>query len=362
MNTKIKEKKAFTGKIFYIGIDVHKKSWSITILSDYFEHKTFNQFPETKTLINYLRKHFPGAIYYSCYEAGFSGFWLHRQLESYGVNNIVINAADVPSSNKDKVSKTDRIDSRKLAKALRGRMLNGIYIPDPQQQERRSLSRYRLILMRDLRRSKNRLKSLLQYYGISIPEGLDNSFWSKRFLNWLKTIKMQEASGQYCIATLINNYEFNCSQILQVSNKLRSIFRKEEKQMYNLLRSIPGIGPITAIALITELGPVDRFGKTTQLASFVGLTPRINNSGEKERTGGITSRSNKYLRSLIIESSWMVIRKDPALMKYYLDLRSRMIGQKAIVKVARKLLNRIRYVMKNKEEYTLGIGITEPVK
>jgi transposase len=132
--------------------------------------------------------------------------------------------------------------------------------------------------------------------------------------------------------------------------------------MYYLLRSVPGVGPITAIALISELGPLDRFAKTNQLASFVGLTPRVNNSGERERTTGITYRSNKYLRTLIIEASWMAIRKDPALMKYYTDLRGRMMGQKAIVKVARKLLNRIRFVIKNKVEYTLGIEITEPVK
>jgi len=362
MKTKIREKKSFTGENIYIGIDVHKKSWSITILTDYMEHKTFHQSPDSSQLVNYLHRCFPGANYLSCYEAGFSGFWLHRQLEQFGIMNIVINAADAPSTNKDKESKTDRVDSRKLAKALRGQMLTGIFIPERQQQERRSLSRYRLILMRDFRRSKNRIKSLLQYYGISIPEGLDNSFWSKRFLNWLKTIKMDEPSGQYCIEILINNYEFNYQQILEVGNKLRSIFRKEEKQMYNLLQSIPGIGPITAIALISELGPMDRFRKTTQLASFVGLTPRVNNSGDKERTAGITSRNNKYLRSLLIEASWIAIRKDPALMKYYIELRRRTISQKAIVKVARKLLSRIRFVMNNKQEYEFGIGITEPVK
>jgi transposase len=361
MRTKIREKKSFTGENIYIGIDVHKKSWSITILTDYLEHKTYNQSPDPSVLISYLQRNFPGANYLSCYEAGFSGFWLHRQLEDQGVKNIVINAADVPSSNKDCETKTDRVDSRKLAKALRGQMLTGIFVPERKDQERRSLSRYRLILMRDLRRSKNRIKSLLQYYGIPIPEGLDNSFWSKRFVTWLKTVKMEEVSGEYCLNTLISNYEFNYRQMLEVGKELRSIFRKEEKEMYNLLINIPGIGPITAIALISELGPSDRFRKTSQLASFVGLTPRINNSGERERTSGITYRSNKYLRSLLIEASWMAIRKDPALMKYYMELRSRMIGQKAIVKVARKLLNRIRFVMKNKVEYTIGIEIIEPV-
>lgn len=362
METKIKEKKSFTGENIYIGIDVHKNNWSITILSEQLEHKTFNQAPETIRLKHYLENHFPGANFYSCYEAGFSGFWIHRQLESNGFNNIVINAADAPSSNKEKVNKTDRMDSRKLAKALRGQMLNGIFIPSRQQQERRSLSRCRFILMRDFRRSKNRIKSFLQYYGLHIPEGLDNSFWSNGFVNWLKTIKMEDQAGQYCIETLIKDYELKYKQILEISNKLRSIFRKEEREMYYLFRSVPGIGPITAIALITELGPAGRFVSINQLSSFVGLTPRTNSSGENERVGGITSRSNKYLRSLLIESSWMAIRKDPALMKYYMELRKKMVGQKAIVKVARKLLNRIRHVMKHKEPYRIGVGYTEPVK
>ena len=82
MNTKIKEKKSFTGDNMYIGIDVHKNSWSITILTDYLEHKTYNQSSDSSLLISYLKRNFPGGTYLSCYEAGFSGFWLHHELKS----------------------------------------------------------------------------------------------------------------------------------------------------------------------------------------------------------------------------------------------------------------------------------------
>jgi len=67
----------FTDQPIYIGLDVHKKSWSVSIHSALCEHKTFTQPPEVDLLVNYLRRNFPGASYHSVYEAGYSGFWVH---------------------------------------------------------------------------------------------------------------------------------------------------------------------------------------------------------------------------------------------------------------------------------------------
>ena len=118
MQTQVTKKIDFSGKELFIGLDVHKKSWSVTILVEGMEHRTFTQPPDPQALLNYLQKMFPGGTYYSAYEAGFCGYGIHRELNALGIKNIVINAADIPSSQKDNLEKRDPIDSRKIARAL----------------------------------------------------------------------------------------------------------------------------------------------------------------------------------------------------------------------------------------------------
>jgi transposase len=112
---------------------------------------------------------------------------------------------------------------------------------------------------------------------------------------------------------------------------------------------------IVAVTLLSELETILRFKNLDKLCSFVGLVPRTNTSGENDKTGKITSRSNKPLRGIIIEAAWIASRNDPALAQCYLELCKRMKPNKAIIKIAKKLLNRIRYVMKNEKEYVHSV-------
>jgi len=108
-------------------------------------------------------------------------------------------------------------------------------------------------------------------------------------------------------------------------------------------------GILTAMTFLTEIGDINRFKNIDHLCSYCGLAPDCHNSGQTERIMGITRRGNIILKTILIECSWMAIRKDPALLLYYKQLLPRMNGNKAIVKVARKLLNRIAYVMRHQQ-------------
>jgi transposase len=356
MQTQVTKKIDFQGKDLFIGLDVHKKSWSVTILVEGMEHRTFTQPPDPLVLYNYLQKMFPEGNFYSAYEAGFCGYSIHRHLNDLGIKNIVINAADIPSSQKDSLQKRDPVDSRKIARALEKGQLRAIHIFDRDKEELRSLNRTRFYLMRDLRRSKSRLKSFLQYYGISIPPMYDNNQWTLKFIDWLKQIQMRTASGQEAFTNLICSYEYHRAQMLTLSRQIRVRIKEYDNELYSLLKTISGIGPLTSSALITELGDINRFPHIDHLSSFVGLIPRVKQSGETTFTGGITFRCNSYLRTLLIESSWQAIRQDPALMQYYHEHLINNKGQKVIIKVARKLLNRVRYVMKNRQPYVTGVA------
>ena len=106
----------------------------------------------------------------------------------------------------------------------------------------------------------------------------------------------------------------------------------------------------------TEIMEISRFKILDHLCSYAGMVPDTESSGEKEKITGITHRSNNYLRTAIVESSWIIIRKDPAMLMKYKAYCARMDQNKAIIKIARHLLNRIRYVWMNQTTYQKGIA------
>jgi transposase len=342
----------FTGQPIYVGLDVHKKSWSVSILSQQCEHKTFTQPPEVDKLVYYLRRNFPGAQYHSVYEAGFSGFWIHDQLRERGIDCIVVNPADVPTKDKERTKKRDPVDCRKLARSLRNGEIEGIYVPCRSKLEDRTLIRTRQSMVRKQTRCKNQIKAILFFYGVVIPEEREMGHWSRRFIQWIEQIRMERASGDIALKAHLEELNHLRQLIASLNRAFLRLARTEEyRPAVNLLKSVPGISTLTAMILLSELGEVTRFPSLDELSCYVGLIPDTQESGEKENVGGMTQRRHSQLRWLLIEASWVAVRKDPALLMAFQEYCKRMRKTKAIVKIARKLLNRIRYVLKNQAEY-----------
>lgn len=344
----------FSNQNIYIGFDVHLKSWKVTVMTEKTTYKTFSQDPRPDLLHQYLKNNFPGGTYHSAYEAGFSGYWIHNKLLSLGIESIVVNPADIPTTNKEKVNKEDKRDSRKIARSLRSGELTPIHVPSLKTLEDRSLLRTRSILVKDLTRYKNRVKSFLYFHGIFIPDSFGNSncHWSNRFVKWLESIKLTEESGQIALATLIAEIKHLRKSILDITMQIHALSKTiAYEEDVKLLRSIPGIGILTAMTILTELETVIRFGNLDKLCSYIGLVPSTNSSGEKERTGDITPRGHNALRSALVESAWITVRHDRVLLKCYNEYCKRMEPNKAIIRIAKRLLSRIRFVLINKKPY-----------
>lgn len=348
----------FKGQNIYVGIDVHLKSWTVTILTETQPHKTFSQPPKPEVLADYLKKHFPNGKYHSAYEAGFSGFWAHYRLMSQGINNIVINPADVPTTQKEQYHKNDPVDSRKIAKSLRSGLLTPIHILGNETMEDRSLVRTRSTLVKDMTRFKVRIKSFLFFFGINYPEYFENTrtHWSRNFMQWLKEIKLETWSGRAALDMLIREAENQRQLLLEIDKKIRVLCRSDRyKQNVELLQTVPGIGITNAVVFITQIENVERFSTIDELASYVGLVPTSHSSGEKENKGEMTFRGQKILKSMLVESAWVAVRIDTALSLSYNTYIKRMQPNKAIIRIARKLLNRMYYTLKNKRPYQTGI-------
>jgi len=197
----------FNGQHIYAGIDAHLRSWNVTVMTEELIIKTFSQNPSPEILHQFLTRNFPNAIYHTAYEAGFCGYWIHNRLSALGVDSIVVNPADIPTTDKEKVNKTDQRDSKKIARSLRSGHLKGIYVPSPKTLEDRNLLRTRGVFVRDLTRNKNRIKSFLYFHGIEIPERFKSksTHWSKRFMNWLKSVELSEKSAQKSLNLIIES-------------------------------------------------------------------------------------------------------------------------------------------------------------
>lgn len=348
----VKQKLDFSDDSIYVGIDVHKRQWNVFVMSDYKEHKGFVQPPDPGALASYLRKNFPGASYYSTYEAGFSGFWIHEALKKEGINNIVVNPADVPTTDKEKKKKSDKVDCHKLCKKLRDKDLEAIFVPERIQLEDRELVRLRSKLVRDVRRCKGRIKSTLNFYGIN------HSFrgWTKAFIKWLQELELAYPNGTFTLHTLVRELQSIEDLRKDVGRQIRRGIVKNERyaKLIKLLCSIPGIGLIGGITILTELGNTARFNNCDQLCNYVGLVPTLYSSDETEYVGNLSPRGNTYVLPILIECAWAAVGKDPVLMSAYHKLCKRMKGQDAIIRIARKLLGRIRYVLIHEVEYELN--------
>jgi transposase len=347
----------FSNQNIYVGFDVHLKSWKVTILTEKVAVKTFSQDPKPEILYQYLKRNFPGGIYHSAYEAGFCGYWIHNKLISLGINSIVVNPADIPTTNKERVQKEDKRDSRKIARSLRSGDLKAIYVPGLKTLEDRSLLRARATMVKDLTRFKNRIKSFLYFHGIDFPESFSNpqSHWSKRFITWLESIELTEESGKITLSSFIHQSKNLRATILDLTKQIQKLSQTESYQNdVKLLKSLPGIGVLTAMTILTELETILRFSNIDTLCSYIGLVPSTSSSGEEEKTGDITPRGHSVLRTAIIESAWTAIRHDPVLLKSHLDYCKRMEPNKSIIRIAKKLLNRIKFVLKNKQPYAFS--------
>ena len=348
-------RKFVEGKAVYCGIDVHRTHWILCFYCD-------GEVVEKVT----IKAHYPVLRYvlsvryasaremHVVYEAGFCGFWLYRKLVADGYDCVVTPPNRVPRSG-DKV-KTDKRDAEKLAQFLAAGLLKAIAVPSPRAEADRRLGRRRRQLVKEQTRSKNRIHSFLHLHGYSKPEQI-RACWSKVYMEWLSGLEFEYESDSFLPESLIHRYQSVRNELAEVTWQLRQLSRTPRyRDNFRRITVLPGVGLITAMTFLLELFDLSRFKKTTQFSSYLGLTPSQHSSGEHVRLGHITREGNSYLRHVLIESAWTVIRHDPHLRAKYYRIRAQGTNaNKAIVAVARSLAIRLRRCLLDECQYVIGV-------
>lgn len=348
-----RNKISFKGQKIYVGIDVHLKNWSVTVITEKGLKRTHPQKADAKELFEFLNRHYPEGEYLAVYESGFSGFSTYYALKEAGIDSVVIHAADVPTTQYEDVMKTDVIDSEKLARSLRAGLLRPIYIRKKENLDDRSVVRIRKTIQRKLAGDKARIKHMLHQNGVEIPEGFARSaYWSGAFIKWLREDVRLLSSTRLSLDLLIDQVLDQKRMVLKCTRTLRELSTTPKyRDSYKLLTTIPGVGSVVAMSILTEIYDITRFRNERQFASYLGLIPTCHSSGEKVSHGEKTFRGNKKLGPMVVEASWIAVARDPRLNALYGTYCQRMKCQEAIIRVARRMSNIIFGVLKNNTGY-----------
>jgi transposase len=237
----------YHGKHISIGIDVHRKSYTLTCRCDGVVIKRCHMAADPTAVVEFCRKHFPGASFPSAYEAGFSGFGLHRTLCAHDIHNIVVHPASIEVAARDRV-KTDKRDSAKIAEQLAAGRLQGIYVPAEEEEQKRLLTRRREQRLRQRTRLQNQLRMRLHQFGLLAATD------TRRMCREIVTEVLQQPSVspelRVTIETLSTLWRGIDEQLRHLGAKLREQAKHDPLEQW--YRSVPGIGPVAARVLASE--------------------------------------------------------------------------------------------------------------
>ena len=350
------EVKDSTGKqVLYISLELSNKKWKLTFGDGQRKRERTITAADRKAFQEELiktRKHFrqeEGCKIYSCYEAGRDGFWIHRYLESIGIQNIVVDPASIEVNRRCRRAKTDRLDGLKLLTMLmrhwggERKVWSVVKVPTLAQEDERRPNRERNRLIKERGAHAARLKSLLVLYGIHAEVG-------SKFLQLLEDVRAWDGSKlpEHIVQEMKREYE----RIGVLDHQLKQIKEEKKRQLgahpeqlqkVQKLARLRAVGPISSWDLVFEFFGWREFKNVKQVGGAAGLAPMPYSSGEMQIEQGVSKAGNRRIRALLIELAWGWLRLQPEskLSRWFQERfggggkRMRRIG---IVAVARKLL------------------------
>ena len=287
--------------IIYGGLDVHKSSISVCLLHSGTGEIISQQLPnDQQHVLRAARGWAKLGEARLCYEASGAGFVLQRWLQAAGLQCEVIAPSLVPKAPGDRV-KTDKRDARKLATLYRAGLLQAVRVPGVAEETVRAVVRLRGQLTVDGTRVKNRLHKYLRTLGHIYPE---KGYWTVKHRAWIAHLPLDALQG-LIVRTHLDELDTLLGQRTAVERRIEELACAEPyRQGVGRLLSLRGIGLLTAMVLLTEIGDARRFAGAPQLMAYLGLVPRKSSSGESRHTGPITKAGNHHVRRVLVEAAW----------------------------------------------------------
>ena len=292
--------------IVFVGMDTHKEFTEVAYSLDGRDNDIIHlgRIQSTKQgllkLARQLQSKYPHATLHFLYEAGPCGYWMYRLLSQQGHCCYLVAPSLIPKKPGKRV-KTDKRDAMDLCRLLKNGDISPIYVPEPEDEAVRDLSRARETAMKDLNDARYQLKALLLRNNIRY-EGKAN--WTLKHLRWLTEMILPHHCQQIVLQEMIETITERMNRLERLDNELTH--QVKLWRYYPVVKAIQvlrGVRLLVATGVISELGDLSRFDSPRKLMSYVGLTPSEHSSGGSRRLGGITKCGNGRARRLLIEGA-----------------------------------------------------------
>jgi transposase len=289
----------------YVGIDVAKLRNAVAIAEDGRDGEIryvgeVDASPESmrrlvvKLASKYGRLHF-------CYEAGPTGYGLHRQITDLGHACIVVAPSLIPRKASDKV-KTNRRDATALARLLRAGELTAVWVPDPGHEAMRNLIRLRTVAVENIKGHKQQVSSFLLRHSRIFPR---HKHWGARYRQWLQAQSFEHPADQIVLQEYVEAVRLGEERLVRIESAIKEFLPNWHlAPVVEALQALRGIDLVVAVNFVVEIGDIRRFASPRQLMGYLGLVPEERSTGETVRRGSITKMGNPRVRQLLVESAW----------------------------------------------------------
>jgi len=297
--------------MWFVGLDVHQRSSAVCILDR--NGKVVKRVQirghasKVVELLQGLRRRF--AV---CYEASCGYGWLYDRLRRVAARVVVAHPGQLRLIFRSK-KKNDRMDAEKLAKLLFLDEVPTVYVPSVEVRSWRNLIEFRHRLVGKRTRVKNGLRSLLRGHGLVALSG--RRLWAAKGRAWLAEVEFPTSQAALQRDLLLDELTSYDAQLARVENELNAIAR-EHPGVY-LLRTIPGVGPRTAEAVLAYIDDAKRFSQNKKIGSYFGLVPCQDQSAGLNRLGHITRQGPATVRKVLTEAAWQGIRRSEHIRAYF---------------------------------------------
>ena len=331
--------------VIYVGLDVHLNSIA-AVWGKAKEKPRSMTVPPTEECLRKLSREVGTGEIWGVYEASSCGFETYDRLRELGWKMSIVAPTHIAKSTHGKMRKTDLRDAHRLWEVLMshgelGTELATIWIPSRDLQEEREIVRRRLKLSESSCRVKNGILSLLRMHRIKRPEDMKTA-WTQKHVAWMKELAAGTALSAPVRAVLsshLRELEFIQGEI-QAVQKAVEVLGKDERyeKAVKKMTEVNGVGVLTALTFLLELGDLRRFKNRRQIGSYLGLVPASYESGEADdRKGHITRLGPPRVRKVLNQAAWHLVRLDPLWRKRYERIAYRGGNKTAIVAIMRRL-------------------------
>ncbi len=332
----------------FIGLDVHRKETVACIYNPQTQEERYHTIPTREDQLAAFLQNQPWPSRVAFEVTGMAGR-LYDRLAPLVDDLQVANPSQIPWIYRTAV-KTDRLDAKKLAVLMSVGQLPTVHMPSAAVRAWRNLIQHRRRLVQQRCQVKNRIRALLVNEGIGRP--VKGGWWTQKNVRWIT------AQVEHLCRPVGLRLQDQLDQLDLFNRQVQRVTEELDKRAAGhagvaLLRTIPGIGPRTAEAILAYADEWQRFSRSRQFAAYFGVTPRLDESAGRSRHGHISKQGPSVVRWLLVEAAWRSLARSPALRAFFDRV---MHGQKnrkkiALVAVARKLLTICFSMLRTGEEY-----------